>query len=532
MTITQSMKMYRFSLVMAMLFTFFSVQAQDMSTGLRLLDVEKYDEAGKFFQARTAAEPLNSVAYYLAGEAAIRSGKLNDAKQIFTKGIGAVNNSLMNAATGVWMGENGDADGARKFYAAALTMAEKEKDLQVLMFTARALSSFEVKQLEGALSLINRVIAADKKGTNAEAHFLLGCIYLEMGEGGKAVGSFEKTAEMDKTTAKPFWMLGYLYTRSRNTREALPNFEKALALDAALSPVYRDMGDLYFQMNQTTKAIESYKKYLSMIDKSVDAQIKYASFLVTNKDYANAYIESKAIEKAGTDNVYLYRMLAYAACEIDSVKEGLTAMEKFLAQVAPAKIRVGDYEYLGKLNLKAGKDVQAYAAFRQAIAMDSTKAAELHGYAADYFYKSKNFAKAASAYDSLFVYKTTGILADLFNQGRAYYNIQQYGKADTSFARLIEGSPNYIPAHLFRARCNLGFEKSPAEGKAKVHYEKVIELAIDPAKYKRDLIEANRYIGAHYYYKKDVAQAKIYFGKVLELDPNDKDAKAAMGNLK
>jgi tetratricopeptide (TPR) repeat protein len=519
-------------MVMALLFTFINLKAQDMSTGLRLLDVEKYEEAGKFFQTRTTTDPLNSVAYYLAGEAAIRSGKLNDAKQIFTKGIGAVNNSLMNAATGVWMGENGDADGARKFYTSAVTMAEKEKDMQVLLYTARALSSFEVKHLEGALSLVNRVIAADKKGTNAEAHFLLGCIYLDMGEGGKAVSSFEKTAEIDKATAKPFWMLGYLYTRSRNTREALPNFEKALALDAALAPVYRDMGDLYFQMNQTTKAIESYKKYLSMIDKSVDAQIKYASFLVTNKDYANAYTESKAIEQVGTDNVYLYRMLAYAACEIDSVKEGLAAMEKFLAQVAPAKIRVGDYEYLGKLNLKAGQDAKAYAAFRQAIDMDSTKAAELHGYAADYFYKSKNFAKAAVAYDSLFLYKTNGILADLFNQGRAYYNTKQYGKADTSFSKLIEGSPSYIPAYIYRGRCNQSFEKRPDEGKAKPYFEKVIELATDPVKYKRDLIEANRYMGFHYYYKNDKAMAKQYLNKVLELDPNDKDVKIAVANLK
>ncbi|MBP7262392.1 MAG: tetratricopeptide repeat protein [Bacteroidia bacterium] len=45
-------------------------------------------------------------------------------------------------------------------------------------------------------------------------------------------------------------------------------------------------------------------------------------------------------------------------------------------------------------------------------------------------------------------------------------------------------------------------------------------------------MEANRYIGFHYYYKNDKAQAKAFFTKVLELDPNDKDTKAAMANLK
>ncbi len=524
--------MYRFSLVIALFFAVFQLQAQDITTGLRSLDVEKFEEAKAFFQARINSEPLNSINYYLAGEAALRSGKTEEAKQIFSKGIGAVNNSLTNAATGAYIGENGDADGARKFYAAAMTMAEKEKDNVVLQYTARAMSSFEVKNLEGALILINRVIAADKKNVNAEAHFLLACIYLEMGEGGKAVSEFEKTAELDKTTAKPFWKLGYLYTRSRNTREALPNFEKAITIDAGLAPIYRDMGDLYFQMNQTSKAIESYKKYLSMIDKSIDAQIRYASFLVTNKDYKNAYIESKEIEKAGTDNVYLYRMLGYSACEIDSVNEGVTAMEKFMSKVAPAKIRTGDYEYMGKLQLKSGKDAEADAAFKKAIEMDSTLAIELYSYVAEYHFKGRAYAKAAAAYEQLLVIKTSNNLTDYFNQGRSYYNIQQYGKADTCFAKLIEGSPNYVPAYIYRGRCNQSFEKRPDEGKAKPYFDKVIELATDPVKYKRDLIEANRYIGFHYYYKNDKAQAKAFFTKVLELDPNDKDTKAAMANLK
>jgi hypothetical protein len=53
----------------------------------------------------------------------------------------------------------------------------------------------------------------------------------------------------------------------------------------------------------------------------------------------------------------------------------------------------------------------------------------------------------------------------------------------------------------------------------------------DVEKNKRDLLEANLYLGA-YYFQTDKARAKEYWLKVAELDPANEKAKKALETLK
>jgi hypothetical protein len=73
---------------------------------------------------------------------------------------------------------------------------------------------------------------------------------------------------------------------------------------------------------------------------------------------------------------------------------------------------------------------------------------------------------------------------------------------------------------------------------AKPYYEKFIELTTTDAKFDvkksgKDLIEAYKYLGDYYFTNaKDNATSKTYWLKVLEIDPNDKQAKAVLPELK
>lgn len=506
---------------------------QDMKDGLRLIDIEKYNEATTWFQRKIDAQPTVTLYFYLAGEAQLLSGNIQKANEYFAKGMNAdPASALFTAANGAILAEQGKAEDAKLVYDKAFAMCTVVNDPLVLMYTARAMMIAEVKSADNALKIINRVISLDKKGNMADADFLLGIIHLELGNGGEAVRAFEHSSDKDKTSAKPYWKLGYLYTRSRAASVAQPFYDKALQMDPALAPIYRDMGDFYFLSNQTQKAIESYQKYLSMIENNNDARLKYASFLLINKQYDLAYQEAKKLQEQNYKNIYLNRILGQSAAEIDSVNDGLKAMVEFMAKAPAQKINARDFQYYGRLLMKSGNDSLAQVQFDKAIAMDADLATEICTLMADYYFKTKKYQLCVNASEKLLAVKTSNNAVDYFLMGRAYYQMKQYGKADTTFAKLIELAPTYLPGYSYRAKSNTAFEKKPDEGKAKVYYEKVIELATDRVKYKRDLIEAYTYLGRHYYLKNDKVNAKIYFGKVLELDPQNKDAKAAMANLK
>ena len=71
---------------------------------------------------------------------------------------------------------------------------------------------------------------------------------------------------------------------------------------------------------------------------------------------------------------------------------------------------------------------------------------------------------------------------------------------------------------------------------AKKFYEKYIEVATadsaNISKYKRDLMEANQYLAFYYYVQKNCEQSIAYWKKVLEFDPENKQAKESIKQIK
>jgi hypothetical protein len=121
--------------------------------------------------------------------------------------------------------------------------------------------------------------------------------------------------------------------------------------------------------------------------------------------------------------------------------------------------------------------------------------------------------------------------------------LKNYTEADIIYANVIEQKPTLPLGYLTRARANSLIDTTSELGLAKPYYEKFIELAAtssDAAKYKNDLIEAYSYLGYFYYIKKDdetyksiwKENFKITWGKVLELDPENLQAKEALKNIK
>ena len=140
-------------------------------------------------------------------------------------------------------------------------------------------------------------------------------------------------------------------------------------------------------------------------------------------------------------------------------------------------------------------------------------------------------------------------VADYFNLGKAAYyagsemdttaadyqakKAAYFAKADSMFSFVAEKVPDSYLGHFWRARVNSALDPETDKGLAKPFYEKTIEVLDakgdgDPRIY----IECYSYLGYYYYVKEDIENSKIYWEKILAIDPTNEIANRAMSGLK
>ena len=123
--------------------------------------------------------------------------------------------------------------------------------------------------------------------------------------------------------------------------------------------------------------------------------------------------------------------------------------------------------------------------------------------------------------------KATNI--DLFNWGLAHYRAGEFAAADSAFGIYVSKYPEQSFGYYWQAKSRALQDKDMTLGVAVPAYQKLIEvLEKNPndANYKKWLVEAYAYLAAYETNtQKDYAEAVNYFEKVLQVDPENADAK-------
>lgn len=508
---------------------YFSTFAQNISDGLKAMETDRVQNAHSIFKNLLHKNPENPELYYYMGEVSLKLSKKDSAKLYFNKGI-ALNpqHSLNYIGLGKLFLEDKNLIEAKKNFDQAIILSEG-KNANVFHLIARAYIE-KSQNISEAVSLLNKAIALDTK--NPDLYVSLGDANLEQNNGGPALTNYEKAAELDKNFSKAYLRIGQLYIRARNFTEATNAFQSVLKVDTTYAPVYRELGELHFQAKQYDKAKEAYKKYMSMADKNVASLTRYASFLFLGKDYPATIETINEIIKMDSSNAILSRLIGYSYYEQEEYQKGMEFMERFFAKVDPQKIIGSDYEYYGKLLYKTGNDSLAAINVKKAIDLDTSKV-ELHSTLGDIYYHWKKFDEAAKEYNFKIINSKNPTALDYFYLGRTYYFNKEYLKADSAFTKIIELKPDAIAGYLWRGRTNNNMDtEAVGTFSAKPYYEKVIELAlVDPEKNKKDLIEAYMYMGYYHVQNDDNNTAKSFYQKVLELEPNNKEAQEIVKNI-
>lgn len=522
-------------LIFALLFIQTSVFAQTLKDALRLNDNEQYESASALYKQLITKEPQNGNIYYAYGENLLDAGDPDAAQAMFANGLQADATSIVNriglAKVKLYKGQMAEA----KADIDKAIADSKSKNAIVLMEAGEAYTQFKSKDLLSAQTLLESAVKLDPK--NPDIYNALGDVYSELNNGTLAATNYNKALDLDKNYIKALLHKGQLYKRSTNYEGAAVEFQNALAIDPNFATAYRELGEVYYLQRKLEKAKENLKKYLELSKHNNSARLKYASFLLYSKNYPEGLTELNQIPYDSTV-LGIVRLTAYLNYEAGDSAKSLNAINTLWNMTAAdtgKRINL-DYEYYGKILIKNGNDSLGGMLLWQSYYFDPSKTDKLDEIAKT-FTKNKRYAESAKAYEEKIKQGANVTVTDYFNLGKAYYYSNDSVKADSAFARVTEIQPAYPYGHFWRGRTNLRMDPNATAGLANPHFEKFIELtAADTAamtKVRRnELVEAYGNIALSYYNQKNYDKASEYCKKVIDLDPENANAKKILNNIR
>jgi len=537
-------------------------KAQDIKEAKKAIDAEQFQKAKSLLKSIIQAKPSDGEANFVLGNIYLNQTIVDSAKIYYANGLQASDNKNLNY---IGLGQI-DLDAKNAAAAQAnfglATKDMKRKDVDEFIYIGRAYINSTSPDYPSAIAILKRALVLEPQ--NATALLTIGDAYYGSNNQNDAYKAYRDAFTADPTLLRAKMQLGVLLKGAKSYEEAIKSFNEVIAINPNYGPVYRELAETYYKWgrNKTStskvnmqNAITNYEKYLSLTDYSLDSKMRHADFLILVKDYKT--LETVANKMIAEDKVNprIYRYLGYAAYENGNVEVAIKSIEDFI-KVPSNKVIGRDYLYLGLSKIKKGTNAEGVvdqAAFDAGIA-DIKKAIELEPLVVEELadlgkalFGKKQFAQAANVFELAVNNKESKNYLD----DNVYYGISLYyanankkdgapdaaalAKAEGAFDRVLEASPTYDEAYLYKGRINNLLEKDDLIIK---NYEEYVtkttakgpeELA-KPATVKK-VIEAYNSIGASYA-NTDKAKAIEYFNKTLVLDPANAYASQSVKALK
>ena len=512
------------------------LNAQSLVEAKLLAYNEQFEAASSMYKTIVEKFPTKGDNWFYFGESLLQNDNQDSAKVAYSEGIKYdPSNPLNYVGLGKIAKLDKDPVTAQQNFTQAINLGAG-KNAEVLIRIAEAQIKIDKKDLQQAFSFLKE--AEKLQPTNPEIQILNGDAFLENNDGSSAIKFYEKAQTLDPKSPLAMVRIGQLWTRARNyvgkdgAKGALEYYNNAIAIAPDYAPAYRELGELFAKAQRYEDAKANYAKYLELSKNNLSAKIRYASFLFLTKNYKESLEQIASIWQKDTSKVVLYRLAAYSSFETKDPVNGLKYMDAFLAKQIESKLIPSDFAYYGKLLAANGKDSLGILNLNTAIEKDTASAVELYSDLAAIYAKQKKHPEAIAIYQKK-IATGKAITNDYYRMGQSYYNLKEFGKADTAFTKVIETQPKLIIGYLWRARANSNLDPDSKLGLAKPFYEEyVLKAEPDSSKYIKELTEAYKYLGFYFYQAKDYTNSRICWEKVKAIDPNDKQANDALADMK
>ena len=541
---------------------FINVQAQTVQDGLALIHTERFNEAGELFKKLAEGTPSADNQYYL-GYYYIKNDQLDEAQKAFEKGLQLDEKSYIN---NVGLGTIALAKGDRVKAKALFDEAEKKKkkDAEVLYRIGEAYTLFEKNSDPAeAIRLLDEAVKRDKN--LADAYIAKGDALMLRNEGGAAVTAYEYALTAKPNYAVAHNRIGQIYLRGKNYNLALENYKKAIEADPNFAPAYKDLAELYFLGQKYKQAAENFDLFVQK-SATTDPELilRGAKFSFTADDYAKTLEILNSVD-GKIENPMIQRMYGWAYFKTNEADKSISNLNDLIKK-APEKVIGDDYKYLGRAyNLKATTDGKPYDStgviyIMKGAELDTNKAeaAATFKEVATLYYTAKDYDNAILAFEKGIPLDSAAktIINDNYYLGLSYFQKASRTvaegadsakivldkralnlKADSVFTVVTQKSPDWPYAYYWRGVSLYNAydrQENIDKGISAPHYAKFAELAekdeTDQAKYKGFYRVVYPYLAFYTATTlKDEAKSKEYWNKLLTADPDNVNAKEALG---
>ena len=390
------------------------------------------------------------------------------------------------------------------------------------------------------------------RGKYAGVYVLLGDIYLAKKDVGNACGSYEQAIAFHAENKEAYIKYARAY-RGVNPALSIEKLGLLKEKHPSFLLVDKELADIYYTMNKFDEAAKHYEIYMHSGNSNTQDKTKCAMTLFLKQDYNKSLDIAKLGLVTSPRNPAFNRIAMYNNVALKKYDEGLKYADLLFTKSDKAEFNYFDYTYYGQALRETKQYDLAISQYEKAYQLDTTKAELLKDIA------YMNYEKRDSLKGILFHEKYLNALAPekrtgdvLFTLGKIYYGYSStiadsvdaknefvmvkdikknlLIKADTVFAQLSRLEPTAYRANFWRSRVNFALDPLSAKDIAKSFYEKTLVLveAKADAKFNPVIIECSRFLGFYYYTKNDYTQSKVYWNKILAINPDNAIAKKAI----
>ncbi len=483
----------------------------------------------------------NAETYYYLGQMAFDKGNTSEAASYFQKGVQANPADLLNKiGEGMVLLKQNNAKAAADVFKAATSVNKKDVNIYIAVGYAY-LKNGMTTEARDYLALARKY---DYK--SARSFLLEGDIFAAENNISAAASAYNQAFTLDAKLKEAYLKYARVYY-TINPDLAVEKLNALLAIDPNYTIAYREMGEIHFYNRAFTKASEAYAKYFAGGEDiySIDDQARYAFILFSGKEFDKSLEMVKSGLAQDATYFLLNRLNMYNEYELKNYDNALLAADKFFAlNNENNKFVALDYVYYGRLLLTKEDSEGALASFKKVIEIDPTNA-EINKEIAD-SYRSKGDYDNGLAYYAKFIEASGDQL-----KAADYYAYGQYIRAaageiinnnpeltpelmakrdslvnlaDVQFAIVEERLPNSALGALERGRTKTYIDRTSELGLAKPHFEKVVSILTNlnelTSTNKQYLVEAYHYLAHYYNLQKMPEDSKIFWNKILEIDPN------------
>ena len=528
--------MNKIFILLALLFSCLITKAQTIEEATKHLYYERYESAKNMLQSMIEKDANSTDALYWLSEIYLKQQNTDSAyrlldgkaKDLLSATYSKKQSPLLYIGWAHTLLDTGKITEARKLMDEILTTT-KNKNPLALWAIARANIDSKNGDIQWALELLEQAAKKDKK--NPAIYVAMGDAYRKLMDGSNAVVNYTKALNADKNYAEAIYNQGKIYKTQNNPEIFLDYFERAVQADSNYAPALYELYAFYF-FKDVNKAQKYLDAYISHSDPDPQHNYLKADLFYVSKKYTDAIDEADDIIQRAGPNVQprLYKLMAYSYAANGDSSTALKDINTYFEQQDSTQLVAKDYALKAALLENVSSDkTEAISWFRKAFTLEKDSLEKLNYMVslADLQKEAGNREREATWRERIYLTKPNPTNLDIYKWGMALYSDKDYLKADSVFAIYEEKYPDHIHGYLWRARSTALADTSMKEGLAVPHFKKLIEVAsADTIKNKAILLTAYEYLGGYEAnITKDYIASVGYFEKLLELDPENADAR-------